>query len=223
MKNYSKAIASAIKKFLTEDDWHFSFIEDKGIFRFGIGLKGKLKKIDYLVDVNENEYLVYALAPLGADERSPLMMSKMAEFVCRANYGLKNGCFELDMRDGEIRYKTFVPCDNITLSSEIIRRSIYCPASMFEQYSEGIISILFGDATAKEAIDKCESNFSHQLRSILSELIDDSAEDTMTLLAERLGFDDDKDTGEEDVIDEEVEEIIEVRTDIFSKKGGESL
>lgn len=153
-------------------------------------------------------------------------MSKMAEFVCRANYGLKNGCFELDMRDGEIRYKTFVPCNNITPSSEIIRRSIYCPASMFEQYSEGIISIIFGDTTAEEAIDKCEGNSSRRIRSILSELLEDSdcdsAEEAITLLAERLGLNDDEDTDEEDEIDGETEEVIEVRTDLFSKKGGES-
>lgn len=72
MKNYSKEIASTISSFLTADNWHFSFIEDKGIFRFGVGLKGKLKKIDYLVDVKEDDYLVYAHAPLGADEHAPL-------------------------------------------------------------------------------------------------------------------------------------------------------
>lgn len=39
---YSMNIANAVTEFLNEDDWHFSFDENRGIFRFGLGLKGKL-------------------------------------------------------------------------------------------------------------------------------------------------------------------------------------
>ena len=33
-KNYSAEIANAIKSYLKEDDWHFSFDEETGLFRF---------------------------------------------------------------------------------------------------------------------------------------------------------------------------------------------
>ena len=102
-KNYSAEIANAIKSYLKEDDWHFSFDEETGLFRFGLSLSSKIKKINYIVDVKEDQYIVYAIAPIGADEEDKKMMATMAEFVCRANYGLKNGNFELDMRDGEVR------------------------------------------------------------------------------------------------------------------------
>lgn len=108
-RTYSKNIANAINNFLTEDDWRFSFDEQRGLFEFGLCLKGKVKKIRYIVDVKEDEYLVYAISPLGADDDDETMMASMAEFVCRANYGLKNGNFELDMRDGEIRFKSCSP------------------------------------------------------------------------------------------------------------------
>lgn len=52
MKNrtYSKNIANAINNFLTEDDWHFSFDDQRGLFKFGLNLKGRIKKVSYIVD-----------------------------------------------------------------------------------------------------------------------------------------------------------------------------
>lgn len=154
--SYSESIAKDIAKFLDSDDWNYSFEEDKGFFKFGLSIKGNLKKIDYLIDVKDDCYIVYAVSPLGADSDSREMMLNMADFVCRANYGLMNGNFELDMRDGEIRFKSFVDCDGITLSNEVIRGSIYCPAAMFSRYGLGITGIIFNDMTAEDAIAKCE-------------------------------------------------------------------
>ena len=65
------------------------------------------------------------------------MMASMAEFVCRANYGLVSGNFELDMRDGEIRFKRFAECEGITPTSEMVCNSIHCPAAMFKRYGAG--------------------------------------------------------------------------------------
>lgn len=228
MKNYTKEIADVINIFLTSDDWHYSFDEEKGAFHFGLGLRGKLKKINYIIDVKEDEYLVYAIAPIGADKDDAAMMAAMAEFICTANYGLRNGNFEFDFCDGEIRYKTYVPCFGISLTPEIVRRSIYCHASMFDRYSEGIIGILFGGMTAADAIDKCEGMSESRLRSILNDLLSscDSSDEAMEKLADILGIsddgDDDDETAEESS-DTSSTEIVEIRTDLFQKKkGGES-
>ena len=191
-KNYSETIANTIKSYLKEDDWHFSFDEETGLFRFGLSLSSKIKKINYIVDVKEDEYIVYAIAPIGADEEDKKMMANMAEFVCRANYGLKMGNFELDMRDGEIRFKCFVDCDGITPTDNMVRHSIHCPAAMFKRYGSGIVDIIFGNATAKEAFEKCEKATEDEMRSLLSELMEGEGGsefgEMLAKLAERLGM-----------------------------------
>lgn len=190
-KNYSAEIANAIKSYLKEDDWHFSFDEETGLFRFGLSLSSKIKKINYIVDVKEDEYIVYAIAPIGADEEDKKMMATMADFVCRANYGLKNGNFELDMRDGEVRFKCFVDCEGITPSKDMVQNSIHCPAAMFKRYGSGIVDIIFGNATAKEAVERCEKATENEMRSLLSELLEGDGEgelgEMLAKLAERLG------------------------------------
>ena len=121
---YSQDIANAVRSFLVNDDWKFDFNADRGVFNFGLNIDGKLGKLDYSIRVRENFFTVYAVAPINADRKDPKAMAAMAEFITRANYGLPNGNFEMDFSDGEIRYKSFVPCDDTMPSRSIIRRSI---------------------------------------------------------------------------------------------------
>lgn len=195
VRNYSLEIANAINSYLKQDDWHFSFDEENGLFRFGLSLSSKIKKINYIVDVKEDEYIVYAIAPIGADEEDKKMMATMAEFVCRANYGLKNGNFELDMRDGEVRFKCFVDCESITPSKDMVQNSIHCPAIMFKRYGSGIVDIIFGNVTATEAVERCEKAAENEIRSLLTELMEGEGEHSETLakLAERMGSSEDDD------------------------------
>lgn len=155
-KKYSVEIVNAVKEFLVNDAWHFSFDEERGLFHFGLSLKSKLKKINYLVDVEENEVVFYGNSPIGADCDDEEMMCYMAKFICRANYGLKNGCFELDVRDGEIRYRSYIDCEDLIPSEAVIWDSIYVTARMFDRYSPGILAIIFQRATDAEAIGLCE-------------------------------------------------------------------
>lgn len=153
---YSEEIAGIIRDFLMGDDWKFDFDDEHGIFRFGVGIESKLKHLRYIIRIRDDSYVVYAISPLDADCDDKNVMKELSDFICRANFGLMNGNFELDMTDGEIRYKTFVDCDGITPSEEIIKGSVIIPSLMFDRYAPGILDIMFKEATAEDAIAKCE-------------------------------------------------------------------
>ena len=155
-EEFSQEIVDCIRYFLVDDDWNFDFDDEKGIFRFGVNLDSKLKNVRYFVPVRSDGYTVYAISPINADTDDIDVMRQMNEFINRANYGLRNGNFELDVRDGEIRYKIYVDCDNQLPSKEIIRSSIVIPSVMFERYSPGILDVMFRNSTAEEAVSKCE-------------------------------------------------------------------
>ena len=153
---YSEEIVDVIRGFLVDDDWKFDFDEERGIFRFGVGIESKIKHLRYFISVKEDAYIVYAISPIEADSDDSGVMKELADFICRANYGLRNGNFELDMTDGELRYKTFVDCDGITPSEEIVKGSIIIPSVMFDRYAPGMLDIMFKGAKAEDAIAKCE-------------------------------------------------------------------
>lgn len=156
-RTYSVRISNLIKEFLSMDGWHYSFDDKSGTFQFGLNISAKIKNIKYLIDVDNDSYIVYAYCPIGADADNIVMMHRMSDFICRANYGLKNGNFELDMRDGEIRYKCYTDCENNIPPVEIIRTSVYCPAAMFERYGTGIAEIIFNNAEPQKTIIKSET------------------------------------------------------------------
>lgn len=126
------------------------------------------------------------------------------------NYGLKNGCFELYFRDGEIRFRSFIDCEDVMPSTEVIQNSIHCTAAMFKRYAPGIVDIIFSGCTAKEAIAKCEKSPEDELRSMIREVVgeDMDGSDIETMLARlatNLGISDEtEETSSENEITEEV-------------------
>lgn len=157
-QNYSIEIANVVKNFLDTDDWHYSFDDEDGIFSFNLKLGGKINKISYKLMVRDDSYTNYAICPFNGDTDDPEGMARLAEFFSRANYGLRNGNFELDFRDGEIRYKSYVDCEGQLPSTEVVKNSIYVIAAMFQHYAPGITAVLYTDMSAKEANDKCDQS-----------------------------------------------------------------
>lgn len=151
--SYSNKLASRIQRYLMDVDMKgVTFDSDKGVFRFGMNISGKLKSVNYYILVHDDDYTVYAVSPLSAED----CKLEMAEFVCRANYGLRNGNFELDMRDGEVRYKAYHDCDGGMPSDAAINTSLRVCARMFERYGDGIAAIMFGMKTPEDAVNDCE-------------------------------------------------------------------
>ena len=240
--DYSDEIVNVVKKFLEEDDWHYSFNEDTGIFRFGLRIRSKIQNISYVIDVHDDEFVVYGMCPIGADREDPEMMAQMAEFICRANYGMTNGCFELD-RDGEIRFRSFVDCEDLLPSTSVVKNSVHCTAAMFKRYAAGIVDIIFGGAKAKDAITKCEGDLpstENELMSALEEALGgDVSEEAIgafiSRLASELGIGEDRDERHEDddrpkdirlnpFVDEGGGESGQshIKMDLFGAEGGEA-
>lgn len=154
--NYRPEIRDCIKSILEAKNWHFSFIEEIGLFRFGLNLGGNIKNVEYVIDICEDDYLVFAQCPVAADCSDPVQMARMAEFICRANYGLRDGSFEMDFRDGELRYKCYVNCDGMLPSEEVVLASVGRPAAMVKRFGKGILMVLFQGMSPEDAIQVCE-------------------------------------------------------------------
>ena len=226
--NYSDALANVVKQFLTEDEWYYSFDEARGIFDFGLKIESKIQRIRYIIDVKEDEMVIYGICPIGVDHNDEKMMAQMAEFICRANFGMKNGCWEVDYRDGEIRYKSYIDCDNMLPSTQVIKNSIYCIETMYEHYAHGITSIIFAGNSAKRAIAMCEDP-DKECSSTLPETGDDAdsgnVADMIARLAERLGITSEKQTAASETASSEdaAEDTADVNVDLFGKKNAEGL
>ena len=144
-----------IHDYLDENNWKYRYIPEKELYLGSIGLKGVICTIEFFICMSDTHVTVYCRLPVSAKD----CLRPMAEFITRANYGLHMGCFELDFRDGEIRYKMSI--SNTALEAnpdDEIGRIMSIPCSTIDTYSSGIIGVLSGYEEPEEAVKRCEEN-----------------------------------------------------------------
>ncbi len=118
-------------------------------FRFSNTLQGKTWVIFVIEREAVEQLLIYSVFPqaIPAAQRQTAM-----EFITRANYGMSIGNFEMDLSDGEIRYKTSIDGQGMAMNRTILNGLIQHNASTFFQYWEGLEGIRSGRLNALQAI-----------------------------------------------------------------------
>ena len=150
-------IVDAVRDWLDGDDWHYDYNAEKHMISAGIKLDCKMRSARVYIPIrDDNSYIVNIVAPIKGD---PNDLDELIKYLTMANYGLANGNFELDVRDGEIRYKTYVNCRELeSLPDRIIKDGILVGWYMMERYGDGIAAISMGFSDAETEIKKAEGD-----------------------------------------------------------------
>jgi hypothetical protein len=80
----------------------------------------------------------------------------VAEFFARANYGMVVGNFELDMTDGELRYKVAVDVESLELTNTFFKNMAYTAVVTMDRYLPGIMKVLYSDIDPATAVGEIE-------------------------------------------------------------------
>lgn len=79
------------------------------------------------------------------------------EFLTRANYGLLLGNFELDLSDGEVRFKTAHEAESGTLTHAQFQNNLYLSVALMDRYFPGLQRVIQGSADPAAAIADIET------------------------------------------------------------------
>lgn len=157
MKNYSTEIAQAIQDTIDDMDMKMvAFDDERGVFSFTMNIPGPISTLRYIIKTHKEDYTVFAICPVRPAGSLAEALPTVAEYVCRANYGLKNGNFDLDFDDGELRFKCFVDCEDQIPPHNIVRNSICIPSMMMMRYGSGLINVLYKGMDPETAVEECE-------------------------------------------------------------------
>jgi len=143
-----------IKSYLTDDQWVHDADDSTGIVRCTV----KCRNASYRIIIHSDEklerqrFLVYC--PNFVPEH---LRSHLCEFINRANYGLKLGNFEMDMKDGELRFRVSIDVEGGELTDVMIRNMLSCGYATMDRYYPGIMAVLYGGRTVEEAIAQVEN------------------------------------------------------------------
>ncbi|GAP05451.1 MAG TPA: YbjN domain-containing protein [Anaerolinea thermolimosa] len=140
-------------RFLEEDGWYPRRVGGKYSYSMTYnGRHGDLRCYA-IIRVDVEEFLFYAIAPVKIPEE---VRPAVAEYLTRANYGLRIGNFELDYADGEVRYKSSLGFAGQELTVDLISNAIYPAVHTMDRYLPGLLRVSYGGATPFEAIEEVE-------------------------------------------------------------------
>lgn len=149
-------LTSGLLKFLKEDDWNHDFKagEDQdAVYFMYTGKQGQLS-VTILVHKALSIITIYSRLDLTVD---PERRAQVAEFLHRANYGLLIGNFELDFRDGEVRYKSSIDLEGLEATNVTFRNLLHANLSTADRYQRVFRRLVMGEGlTPEQAILQAE-------------------------------------------------------------------
>ncbi len=142
-------IMESVLEFFQQDDWDVRLLGD-GESVVQVGFRGDHGEWDCLAVALEgsNHFLFYSVCPVSCPKDT---ISTMMEFLHRANHGLNLGNFELDVVDGEIRFKTSLRIGR-RLDHELCQNLIHANVLVMDEYMPGILGIVEQEMSAEAAI-----------------------------------------------------------------------
>lgn len=142
-------VFESISAFLKDDDWQYEVAEPNRLLRFGFtGTNGRFTSYAQVFE-QRSQLCVYTMIPFSAPEAvRPAVM----EFITRANYGMILGNFEMDLHDGEIRYKTSIDVEGAELTRPLARHVVYGNCLTADRYLPGLMAVISGGKSAADAI-----------------------------------------------------------------------
>lgn len=122
---------------------------------YRVGFEGKNGRYTCFAQIRMDleQFMFYAIAPVKVPEAAH---AAAAEFLTRANYGLRIGNFEMDYTDGEVRYKSSLDFEDALLTPALIRNAIYPAVQTLDRYMPGLMAVVYGGQAPQAAIEVIE-------------------------------------------------------------------
>ncbi len=140
-------------RFLEEDGWHPKRLEDRYVYHVQFSGKNGQQNGYAALRPDLEQLMFYTVAPVKVPEE---IRGAVAEFITRANYGLRIGNFEMDYADGEVRYKSSIDFETTELQTHTLMVTIYPAVQTMDHYLPGLMRVIYGGLTPYEAIQEIE-------------------------------------------------------------------
>jgi len=146
-------ILGTVEQYLVTEGWNYEPVSGRNALQCGI--KGQNSDYRMFFDVDEEAELLLLFVVIQANTPEG-RRSALSEFIIRANWGLRVGNFELDLRDGEVRYKVSIDVEGGQLMPKMIENMIGAGVSTLDRYFPGIMAVSYAGEGAESAITQIE-------------------------------------------------------------------
>ena len=148
------AIFDTTLAFFNGDGWPVQVLEEDQVI--GTQFRGENDQWNCFVEANQekNQLVFYSVCRTNVPTEK---RQSMAEFLTRANFGLIIGNFEMDYRDGQVRYKTSLDVEDTTVSETLVRNMVYANVTLMGHYLPGVMKVIYSNLTPLQILEEIEA------------------------------------------------------------------
>ena len=147
----AKEVLDSLVKMLDSRNWRYEKHEENLLIKSSV--KGEDLPIEFIVAVNPDAEVIQFISPMPFNMPEDKRVDG-AIAVCVANYGLINGSFDYDLRDGEIRFRLTTSYTGSVLSDDLLERLILIAASTSDKYNDKFFMLAKGMLTVQQFIEQ---------------------------------------------------------------------
>lgn len=142
------ALLSAIEEQLERRGWPHERLPGRDVVTFPF--QGDDERWFVYAEAREDSgrAIFYSVVPFNVPRER---RAAVAEFLTRANYGLQIGNFELDLDDGEVRFKTSIDVKGAELTPALVDRAVVMNLHATNRYLAGIAALVGDEQPAVPA------------------------------------------------------------------------
>ena len=145
-------LLQACIRFFETDEWPHEQVKELPMVRSRYSGRNGHFDCWFQVRPDEKQMMFYSRSPINA---TPDSRQALALFFTRANYGMVLGNFELDLDDGEMRYKVSIDAEEVELTHTFLKNFSYTAVVTMDRYLPGILKVMAG-IDPEEAIKEVE-------------------------------------------------------------------
>ncbi|MBO5714883.1 MAG: YbjN domain-containing protein [Clostridia bacterium] len=147
----AKEVFDVLVTMLDTRDWKYEKHEEKLLIKSGI--KGDDLPVEFIMVVKPRNEVVQFISMLPFNMPEDKRVDG-AIAVCAANYGLVDGSFDYDLRDGEIIFRMTSSYRESTLSEDLFEYMIMVAASTVDQYNDKFFMLAKGMMTVQQFLEQ---------------------------------------------------------------------
>lgn len=168
------ALFDLIIETIQADDWSFHVLEHGSIVTLDMTLESGQFRGYFLIDEETECVQFHVVLPVTVP---PKKLAVACEFICRVNYVLLIGHFDIDLDDGEVRYKTSMILHDAPVALNTIRNIMYPNLMMADHYFPAFMKVLYGDADPVDVLDDLDDEFDDDLDDEFDDDYEDETRD----------------------------------------------
>ena len=156
-----KSAIESFVEFFEKQGWSYNQASDRPVIHTGFtGDNGRWNCV--AIAGPQDEHLLFlSLLPCKA---IPARRAACAELLTRINFGLTHGCFEMDLSDGEIRYRTSAPLASADVSPGLVEHLVFSNICTVDRFFGAIMKVIYAGVSPASAMNPVEAKKSSRPR-----------------------------------------------------------